>query len=130
MERQRDHRLDRRKIDFDHRIVVRDAAGLGLAVHFLATMDFIIFAHPRVSLPDRRKARGLGRHHVDAVPKIDREFRNAGADELHHLVFYQAVLEHRAAERDRDVVRADARAGFARKVYEHHLRRVHIVGIG
>ena len=73
-----------------------------------------------VCAPDGGETCGLGRHDVHAVAVIGRHALDAGADELHDLVFYVAVFKHRTDDGKRDVLRAHARARLAGEVHRHN----------
>ena len=87
-----------------------------------------IFLRGIVGLPDGGPAGRLGGHDVDAVAVVGTQVCHAGADELHDLVLHIAVGVGRGNQRQRDIVRADARSGFAGQVDGNDPGIAHIVG--
>ena len=92
-------------------------------------MKLQVSAGVLVRAPDGGEAGRLRRHDVDSVAVIRRHAGDAGADELHDLVLHIAVLEDRADDRERDVLRADKRRRTALEIYGNDLGVVDIVGI-
>jgi CBS domain-containing protein len=64
----------------------------------------------------------------DAVAVVGTQVCHAGADELHDLVLHIAVGVGRGNQRQRDIVRADARSGLAGQVDGNDPGIAHIVG--
>ena len=116
MERQRDHGLDTRQIDFDATVVVGNIGGLELAVVVAAAVHGQKRVCVLVSCPNGGKAGGLGGHDVDAVAVVGRHTRDAGAHKLHDLVLDVALGKDGADDGERHIVRTDAGAWGAREV--------------
>ena len=129
VERQRRHRLHLAEVDGDHAVIPRALARLQAAVRLRPAMRGEIFFHRAVRHPDGTETCGLRRHHVDADAVVHRQARNAGAGEFEHLVLDEPVLVHRAAQRERHVVRADAARGRALQPDEHDLRLRDVIRI-
>ena len=116
MERQRDHGLDTRQIDFDAAVVVGNIGGLELAVVLAATVHGQKRVRVLVGGPDARQAGGLGGHDVDAVAVVGRHARDTGAHELHNLVLNVTLGKDGTDDGECHIVRADAGARGAREV--------------
>ena len=129
MERQRDHGLDTRQIDFDAAVVVGNIGGLELAVVLAATVHGQKRVRVLVGSPDARQTGGLGGHNVDAVAVVGRHARDARAHELHDLVLNVALGKDGADDGERHVVRADAGARGAREVDGNDAGIGDIVGV-
>ena len=81
-----------------------------------------------VGRPDGGPAGGLGRHHVDAAAELHGEIRDTGADEFHHLILHKTVLEYRADDRQRDVLRSDPGARRSGEIDGDDIRAREIIG--
>ena len=129
MERQRDHGLDTRQIDFDAAVVVGNIGGLELAVVLAATVHGQKRVRVLVGGPDARQAGGLGGHDVDAVAVVGRHARDTGAHELHNLVLNVTLGKDGADDGERHIVRADAGTRGAREVDGDNAGIGNIVGV-
>ena len=129
MERQRDHGLDTRQIDFDAAVVVGNIGGLELAVVLAATVHGQKRVRVLVGGPDARQAGGLGGHDVDAVAVVGRHARDTGAHELHNLVLNVTLGKDGTDDGERHVVRANAGARSAREVDGNDAGIGDIVGV-
>ena len=126
--RQRDHALDGGEVQLNAAVVVGHVGGLQFLISLGAAMLHKIFLRGIVGLPDGGPAGRLGGHDVDAVAVVGTQVRHAGADELHDLVLHIAVGVGRGNQRQRDIVRADARSGLAGQVDGNDPGIAHIVG--
>ena len=129
MERQRDHGLDTRQIDFDAAVVVGNIGGLELAVVLAATVHGQKRVRVLVGGPDARQAGGLGGHDVDAVAVIGRHVRDARAHELHDLILNVTLGKDGTDDGERHVVRANAGARGAREVDGNDAGIGNVVGV-
>ena len=129
MERHGDHRTDRGQIHFDAAVIVGCPRRRKRTVSFLSSMDLIEFPDRLIRLPDRAQAGGLRRHDIHADPEIRAQLRHAGPDKFHDLIFDIPLLEDRANDCKRDILRADAAHRLARQVHRNHPRHVHIPGL-
>ena len=82
-----------------------------------------------IGTPDGAEAGGFRGHHVDAVTIIGIHGGDARSDELHHFVFHVAFLEDRADDRQRHVVRPDARLRLAGQMNRDDARISHVIGV-
>ena len=89
-------------------VVVSNVRGLDLFVSLGTAVDGEVAPGLLVGDPDGGPAGGLGGHNVNGVPELHRKILDAGANELHDLVFHIAVLVHSAADAQGYVVGADA----------------------
>ena len=126
--RQRDHALDGGEVQLNAAVVVGHVGGLQFLISLGAAMLHKIFLRGIVGLPDGGPAGRLGGHDVDAVAVVGTQVCHAGADELHDLVLHIAVGVGRGNQRQRNVVRADARSGLAGQVDGNDPGIAHIVG--
>ena len=126
MEGERDHRLHPVKMDCHHPVIVRAVIRGERRIRLRSSDVFVIRSDLLVRSPDRSKAAGLGRHHVDPDTEIHAEISNARTGEFHDSVLDKTVREGRCDQCDRDVMRADAVWDFAFDPYEHHLGLVDI----
>ena len=110
MEGQSDHRLDRGQVDLDAHVVVRALLRRKREVGLRPAVDGERAAHRLVRLPDGGKAACLRGHDVDPVAVVDAQTGDAVAEEFQHAVFDQPPGEGRGDQRQRHVLRADARA--------------------
>ena len=92
-------------------------------------MQLIELAGGFIGFPDRGQAGGLGRHDVDAQTEVIGQAGDAGSDKFEDTVGDKALFEDRTAKRDCDVMRADAVAGFAGQINQHHFGCVDIISI-
>ena len=129
MERQRDHGLDTRQIDFDAAVVVGNIGGLELAVVLAATVHGQKRVRVLVGGPDARQAGGLGGHDVDAVAVIGRHVRDARAHELHDLILNVTLGKDGTDDGERHVVRANAGVRGAREVDGNDAGIGNVVGV-
>ena len=110
------HRLDGAEVDINEAVVIghigRIQFFIGISAAVLSEIGFRIFVGP----PYGRQARRFRRHDVDAVAVIRRHGSDAGADEFHDLIFDVAVLKDGSDDGNSDVMRADGRIRFSRKV--------------
>ena len=130
VERHGDHRLDLREVDLDDAVVEGAFFGFKLLIGFRAAVDGEVFLNLLIRLPDGGEAGRLGGHDVDADAVVHREAGDAGSGELQNFIFDEAAVVDCAAERDGDVLRADAAGGLARQVDEDDVRHGDVVGVG
>ena len=129
MERQRNHALHFVELDGDHAIVIGAFFRRELGIGFRSSVRAEELRRLAVGLPDGAQARGLRGHHVHAVAIVGGEVLDARAYELQNLVFCAAFGKRFFHEREGNVVRADAAAGFPRYIAEHDLRRRDVIGV-
>ena len=129
VERQSDHSLLCREVDADHHIVVSYVARLQFLEVLRTLMYFVVVLNLFVCYPDRAQASGFSGHDINAVTEVDRQFLNARACKLEHLVLNNAALECSLYERDGNVVRTNTLLGLAFEPYENHLRSVDIPSV-
>ena len=70
MIRHGDHRLNFRKINLDHTVIISGIRRRKSLISLRPAVDGKIFFRFFIGFPDGRKAGGLGRHDVDADPII------------------------------------------------------------
>ena len=92
-------------------------------------MNFIEFLNLLVRLPDGGQAGSLRCHDIDADTEIRTQGCNAGADKLHHLILYIAILKDCADDRQRNVLRADALDRRACQINADNSRHINIIGL-
>ena len=122
VEGQSDHRLNRREVNFYAHVVAGALLRCKRTVGLRPAVDGERTAHGFVRLPDGRQTARFRGHHVDAIAVVDAEICHAVAEEFQHAVLDQSLGEGRGDERQRDVLRADARAGPAGQVYADDAR--------
>ena len=81
-----------------------------------------------VCYPDGGKAGRFGRHDVDPVTEINRQFLDTGTGKFENLILDKSVFEGRADKSERDVMRTDAFFRFTRQIHQNHFRRLDVVG--
>ena len=114
VERERDHRFNLRKLDFNQPIIKAALSGSKRTIRVRTTMKREIIADAAVRRPDRRQASRFRCHHVDPIPEIDRERRNSRSGELENAVLDEPLRKNRLDQRQRDVLRPDAMPRCAR----------------
>ena len=127
VERQRDHRLDRGEVDRDAVVVIGGIGGFEFLIILLPAVYPVIFERLFVRLPNGRKASRFRGHHVDAVAVVHGKVFDAGADEFEDLIFNEPVFEYGAAERDGNVLRADALFQVAAQVHRDRFGALDVV---
>ena len=125
---QGDHGTDGRKIHLHHAIVVGKVCRCQLFVGRCTAMHCQKTLGDFVGLPDGGQTGGLGGHGINGVAGILPQGSNAGAHELHDLVFDVAALEQLAHKGNSYIVGAAARRQTAGQVDGHHTRAGNIIG--
>ena len=121
MEGQGNHGLYLVQLNVNHPVVPGHIAGFQGLVVLGPLMGFIEAFRDLVGLPDGGQAGGLSGHHVDAVAEVDGQAADARAHKLQHPVVHKAGGKGSLDEGQGHVLGADAVAGLAGEVHQHHL---------
>ncbi len=128
MEGQGNHTFHRGKIYGQNAVIISALLGVHGVIIFAAAMDGQRFLHHVVRLPDGAEAGGFGGHYVDAAAVVHGKGGNAGAEELHHGVFYGASCKCLFDDAQCNVLGANAGTRCAGEINANHLGQVNVVG--
>ena len=129
MERQRNHALHFIQVDADHCVVISTLCNTQRRIVLWPSDIFIPGFYGFVRFPDRRKAAGFRRHHVNADPEVHTQRSNSRPGEFQYPVFDKSLGESFLYQRQRHIVRADAVRYIASHPDQHHFRLRHIISV-
>ena len=127
MERHGYHRLDLRKINVYHTIIISNRTGVHLLIALRTVMCLIPCLDLVVSLPYGRKTGRLGGHYIYSDSEIRRELIYARSHEFHDLVLDIAFFKGCSDYRKCNILRTYTLFYLAVKVDSYHARSCHVI---
>ena len=129
MEGERDHRLDAAQVDLHDRVIIRTVQRSECQICVFSAMRSEGTAHRLVCLPNGGKTARLRCHDINAIAIIHGEIGNAVTEKFHHAVFHGTLLEGRADQGKRHILRSDTRSRLARQVHADYAWIGNVIGL-